>query len=115
MRQPRATIGPLLLLLLTACSAYQAGGSMAERSSALTSGVGRPALDRLLTQGDIQVAEEHLRDFGFDPGPVDGIYTPQTKAAIRAFQARYGLTVSGLLDRSPRPELLPGLDPERHF
>jgi peptidoglycan hydrolase-like protein with peptidoglycan-binding domain len=115
MRQFRAIIGPLLLLLLTACSGYQAGGSTTERSSAFTSGGERPALDRLLTQGDIQVAEEHLRQFGFDPGPVDGIYTPQTKAAIRAFQARYGLSASGLLDRSTRRELLPGLDPERHF
>jgi peptidoglycan hydrolase-like protein with peptidoglycan-binding domain len=68
-----------------------------------------------LTQGDIQVAEQHLREFGYDPGPVDGIYTPQTKAAVRAFQARYGLPVSGLLDRSTRRDLLPGLDTERHF
>jgi peptidoglycan hydrolase-like protein with peptidoglycan-binding domain len=68
-----------------------------------------------LTQGDIQVAEAHLRQLGFDPGPVDGLFTAQTRAAIRAFQSRYGLPVSGLLDRATRLELLPGLDPERHF
>jgi peptidoglycan hydrolase-like protein with peptidoglycan-binding domain len=51
-----------------------------------------------------------LREFGFDPGPIDGIYTAQTQAAVRAYQARYGLTVSGLLDRATRRELLPGLD-----
>ena len=51
-----------------------------------------------------------MRDFGFDPGPVDGLFTAQTQAAVRAFQARYGLPVSGLIDRAIRQELLPGLD-----
>lgn len=70
----------------------------------------RPALDRILSQGEVQVAEGHLRDFGYDPGPIDGLYTAETQAAVRAFQARYGLPVSGLLDRETRFELLPGLD-----
>jgi peptidoglycan hydrolase-like protein with peptidoglycan-binding domain len=70
----------------------------------------RPAWDRLLTRGEIQVAEAHLQDFGFDPGPVDGIFTAQTQVAVRAFQARYGLPVSRLLDRATRMELVPGLD-----
>jgi peptidoglycan hydrolase-like protein with peptidoglycan-binding domain len=54
-----------------------------------------------------------LKDFGFDPGPVDGLFTAQTQAALRAFQARYGVPVSGLLDQATRLELLPGLDPKR--
>lgn len=70
----------------------------------------RPVLDRLLARGEIQVAEGNLQDFGFDPGPVDGIFTAQTRAAVRAFQARYGFLVTGLLDRETRRELLPGLD-----
>ena len=49
-------------------------------------------------------------DFGFDPGPIDGIYTAQTQAAVRGYQARYGLPVSGMLDYATRLELLPGLD-----
>jgi peptidoglycan hydrolase-like protein with peptidoglycan-binding domain len=76
---------------------------------------GSPALGRLMTQGEIYVVEEHLKDFGFDPGPVDGHFTAQTRAAVRAFQARYGLPVSGLLDRATRRELVPGLDPERRL
>jgi hypothetical protein len=70
----------------------------------------RPAYDRILLAGDIYVAETHLRDFGYDPGPVDGRFTTETQAAVRAYQARYGLPVSGLLDRATRRELLPGLD-----
>jgi putative peptidoglycan binding protein len=85
---------------LTACVASQATGPVGLR----------PAHDRLLLAGEIHVAEAHLRDFGFDPGPVDGIFTAETRTAVRAYQARYGLTVSGLLDRQTRRELLPGLD-----
>jgi peptidoglycan hydrolase-like protein with peptidoglycan-binding domain len=73
----------------------------------------RPVLDRLLPSGDIQVAEAHLRQMGFDPGPIDGIFTAQTQAAVRAYQARYGLPVSGLLDLSTRQELKLGVDPLR--
>ena len=70
----------------------------------------RPAYDRLLTAGDSQVAETHLRDFGYNPGPVDGMFTAETHAAVRAYQRRYGLPVTGLLDFPTRRELLPGLD-----
>jgi peptidoglycan hydrolase-like protein with peptidoglycan-binding domain len=103
MRPSRGVIGWLPLLLLTACVASQTGEPTALR----------PAPDRLMTPGDIQVAQVHLREFGFDPGPVNGIYTAQTQAAVRAFQARYGLPVSGLLDRATREELKLGVDSKR--
>ena len=73
----------------------------------------RPAVDRILNRGDIQVAQIHLRDFGFDPGPIDGIYTAQTQAAVRAYQANYGLVVSGLLDLETRDQLKVGPDSKR--
>jgi peptidoglycan hydrolase-like protein with peptidoglycan-binding domain len=113
MRQSRGVIEWLPLLLLTACAASQTGDPTAVPSAVLRPGPERAALDRLLTRGDIQLAEEHLRDFGFDPGPVDGLLTAQTRAAVRAFQARYGLPVSGLLDYPTRLELVPGVDPKR--
>jgi hypothetical protein len=87
-------------LWLTACVASQAKGPTGLR----------PAYDRMLLAGDIYVAETHLRDFGYEPGPVDGIYTAETQAAVRAYQARYGLPVSGMLDWGTRQELIPGLD-----
>jgi peptidoglycan hydrolase-like protein with peptidoglycan-binding domain len=95
----RVLIG-LAVLGLTACVAAQPNSPMGLR----------PAYDRILMAGDIQVAEVHLRDFGYDPGPVDGIYTAETQAAVRAYQARYGLPISGMLDWKTRQELLPGLD-----
>lgn len=80
-------------------------GCMASQPTGL-----RPAYDRTLLAGDIYVAEEHLRDFGYDPGPVDGRFTAETQAAVRAYQARYGLPVSGRLNWAARLELVPGLD-----
>jgi peptidoglycan hydrolase-like protein with peptidoglycan-binding domain len=97
MRRSRGIIGWLPLVLLTACVASHPGTV-------------RPAVDRLLSRGDIQVAQTHLREFGFDPGPIDGIYTSQTQAAVRAYQATYGLSVSGHLNYETRLQLLPGVD-----
>ncbi len=92
-------------MLLTACAASYTAEHTPEPE--------HPAMDRLLTRGNIQVAEMRLKAFGFDRGPVDGMFTPQTQAAVRAFQARYGLPVSGLLDRPTREELNLGVDPRR--
>jgi peptidoglycan hydrolase-like protein with peptidoglycan-binding domain len=103
VRSFQGMLGWFPVVLLTACVASQTGESTALQ----------PATDRLLSAGDIQIAEEHLQAFGFDPGPVDGIFTAQTQAAVRAFQARYGLPVSGLLDRATREELQLGVDPKR--
>jgi peptidoglycan hydrolase-like protein with peptidoglycan-binding domain len=90
----------LAMLCLVACAASQPKGPTGLR----------PASDRLLSAGDIYVAETHLRDFGYDPGPVDGHFTAETRAAVRAYQARYGLPTSGMLDYTTRLELIPGLD-----
>src|ERR687892_113816 len=68
------------------------------------------ATDTLVTAGDIQVAQEHVRAFGFDPGPVQGVFTAQTQAAVEAYQARYGLPVTGLLDEATRRQVLPGFN-----
>jgi murein L,D-transpeptidase YcbB/YkuD len=105
MRPSWGVISWLPLLLLTA--------SVTSHTAEHTPGPEFPAMDRLLTRGNIQFAEMRLKEFGFDPGPVDGLFTAQTQAAVRAFQARYGLPVSGLLDRPTREELKLGVDPKR--
>ncbi|HXH14284.1 MAG TPA: peptidoglycan-binding domain-containing protein [Alphaproteobacteria bacterium] len=69
------------------------------------------ATGRLLTEGEIQVAEQNLAELGFDPGLVDGIFTAQTEAAVRAFQERRGLPVTGILDSTTQQRLLRGIGP----
>jgi peptidoglycan hydrolase-like protein with peptidoglycan-binding domain len=98
-----------VLVCVSACTAIDRPRSPLS-DARISGGTRRPALDRMLSQGEVQVAEGHVRNFGSDPGPVDGLLTAQTPAAIRAFQTRDGLPVSGLLRRETRLECLPGLD-----
>lgn len=43
--------------------------------------------------------ERLLANLGYDPGPVDGILTWQTREALRAYQADSALTVNGRMTR----------------
>jgi Putative peptidoglycan binding domain len=105
----RRMLGVFVIVFTSACTATDRPRSSLS-DARISGGTIRPALDRILSAGEISVAEAHVHDFGYDPGPVDGLFTAQTQVAVRAFQARYGLPVSGLLDRETRQELLPGLD-----
>lgn len=68
------------------------------------------AVDQLLARDMIQLAEQNLKAAGLNPGPVDGIFDEQTETAVVAFQQRYGLPQTGLLDETTRRLLLPGID-----
>jgi hypothetical protein len=48
---------------------------------------------------DIRQAQHLLTYFGYDPGPVDGRYGPQTEAAVKAFQRDIGLPPTGRIDK----------------
>ena len=68
------------------------------------------AVDQLLAQDMIQLAESQLKVAGFDPGRVDGIFDAQTSEAVRKYQEAKGLPVSGLLDAPTRRELWAGYE-----
>jgi LysM repeat protein len=55
----------------------------------------------LLRQGntgpDVVDLQTRLRNMGFDPGPIDGIFGPTTHAAVIAFQRSRGLVPDGLV------------------
>ena len=57
-------------------------------------------------QGDVRAAQQALRARGFDPGPVDGVMGPRTSAAVREFQQKENLTVTGQLDAETRSRLV---------
>lgn len=46
----------------------------------------------------VRVLQGDLWQFGFNPGPVDGIFGPQTRAALRGFQTSSHIAASGTLD-----------------
>ena len=39
------------------------------------------------------------------PGPADGVMSPQTEAALRQYQQKYGLGVSGAADEATLKQL----------
>ncbi len=57
-------------------------------------------------QADVRVAQEKLKDKGYELGPVDGIWGPRTAAAVSQYQRKEKLTVTNRLD----PETLGKLD-----
>lgn len=50
-------------------------------------------------------AQERLKAAGFDPGPVDGIFAPQTQTALRQYQRHHSLPITGVLDAATRNAL----------
>lgn len=48
------------------------------------------------TKSQIETVQKLLTQYGFAPGPIDGIAGRQTRAAIRAFQKQRGLAVDGI-------------------
>lgn len=42
--------------------------------------------------------QEHLQDVGCSPGPIDGIVGPKTRQAIRTFQEKYDLEITGIVE-----------------
>jgi len=49
---------------------------------------------------DVLALQERLAALGHPPGPADGVFGPQTEAALRAFQSGRGLPVTGTLDEA---------------
>jgi hypothetical protein len=59
-----------------------------------------------LSHDSIRRIQIGLQKRGFDPGPIDGIYGPKTKAGIEAFQASAGQVANGI----PTANLLRNLE-----
>ena len=53
----------------------------------------------------IESVQKTLKEKGHDPGPVDGVMGPQTTAALRAYQKKQGLEVTGRLDTATHAKL----------
>jgi peptidoglycan hydrolase-like protein with peptidoglycan-binding domain/DNA invertase Pin-like site-specific DNA recombinase len=53
----------------------------------------------------VRTLQRRLRRAGASPGPVDGLFGPQTEAAVRRFQRRQGLDVDGFVGEATRVAL----------
>jgi peptidoglycan hydrolase-like protein with peptidoglycan-binding domain len=65
----------------------------------------RPAEQNVLTRDQIKQVQERLKAEGVDPGPADGVMHPQTEAALRQYQQKQGLPVSGAADEATLKQL----------
>ena len=54
---------------------------------------------------DVMAMQRALKDKGFNPGPEDGIVGPRTRAALRDYQRKEGLTPSGNWDAETAAKL----------
>lgn len=53
----------------------------------------------------VEAAQNELRSRGYEPGSADGVAGPQTKAAVKKFQADQGLSPTGTLDENTLAKL----------
>lgn len=53
--------------------------------------------DSFAATADIKTVQTKLKQWGYYTGAVDGINGPKTKAAVKAFQKKYGLTQDGIV------------------
>ena len=64
-----------------------------------------PEQRKLLSQDQIKLVQERLMAEGFNSGPANGVLNPQTEAAIREYQQKQKIPVSGALDEATLREL----------
>jgi peptidoglycan hydrolase-like protein with peptidoglycan-binding domain len=73
-----------------------------EKSSSSTSDMSSSDMQKGMKGGggdeNTKKVQEALKDKGQDPGPIDGVMGPKTKAAIKAYQSANKMKATGRLD-----------------
>jgi peptidoglycan hydrolase-like protein with peptidoglycan-binding domain len=68
----------------------------------------KPAAKRsrsAVSREQVTAVQQALKDRGHDPGEIDGALGPKTRAALREFQKKEGLKVTGRLDNATLAKL----------
>ncbi len=60
---------------------------------------GRPDAKEILSRRETEWVQKRLNRLGYDAGEPDGLIGPNTRRAVRAYQADHGLTADGYPDR----------------
>ena len=94
-----ATFGKLLMTALSNLRGLRPVAAAAWLAGSLALIPAAPA-QAAVTQAQIESTQAALKARGFDIAVVDGNLGPQTRAAIRTFQAQQGLKKTGRLDRA---------------
>ena len=78
---------------------------LGEAGTAGTTGEQRPEQPQLMSQENLKLVQERLKAEGVYAGPVDGEMNAQTEAALRAYQAKQNIPVSGAADEATLKQL----------
>jgi membrane-bound lytic murein transglycosylase B len=87
------------------CSVLGLWPVMVEAGTAGTTGEQRPEQKQLITTENVKLIQERLKAEGVYAGPVDGELNAQTEAALRQYQQKQGIPVSGAADEATLKEL----------
>ena len=72
---------------------------------ASTAGEQRPEQRQLISKDNLKLVQERLQAEGVYAGPVDGELNAQTEAALRHYQEKRGILISGAVDEATLQEL----------
>jgi peptidoglycan hydrolase-like protein with peptidoglycan-binding domain len=61
---------------------------------------------RNITREDTKTVQSQLKQLGFDPGPVDGVYGVRTAGAVLAYQAKAGLVSDGMAGSATQAKMV---------
>jgi peptidoglycan hydrolase-like protein with peptidoglycan-binding domain len=87
------------------------GPSEAQQNRAQEYAVQKSTPPQQLNEAQIRRYQEQLDKEGFSTGAEKGKLTPQTESALRAYQEKYGLSVTGQLDNETQRSLVAGQTP----
>jgi peptidoglycan hydrolase-like protein with peptidoglycan-binding domain len=78
---------------------------MVEAGTPGTTGEQRPEQPQLISKDNLKLLQERLQAEGVYAGPIDGELNAQTEAALRSYQEKQGLPVSGAADAATLEKL----------
>lgn len=88
----------------TASRGTWAGGANRNKSYSTTQASARssvrPTLRRGSSGSDVEFLQQTLKGWGYDPGPIDGIFGALTEKAVKYFQAAKGLVVDEIVGKN---------------
>jgi peptidoglycan hydrolase-like protein with peptidoglycan-binding domain len=92
------------LVAVLMCSVLWLGPVLVEAGTAGT-GEQRPEQRQIISKDNLKLIQERLTAEGVYAGPVDGEMNAQTEAALRAYQQKRGIPVSGAADEETLKQL----------
>ncbi len=91
-----ACVAVLMCSLLWLCPLIVEAGTTGEQP---------PEQQQIITKENVKLLQERLATEGVYAGPLDGELNAQTEAALRAYQQKQGLPVSGAADAATLKQL----------